>query len=85
MSGFRWNIEAFAGPARQGMTPRGTSRLLVRVRLFDEHERTWPRTRPDAWTDLRPDAARQLAFELLAASEHAEHLSAIHNEHGRWP
>jgi hypothetical protein len=84
MSGFRWNIEAFAGPAREGMTPRGTSSLLVRVRLFDEPEQAWPRPKPDAWTDLRTDAARHLAFELLAAAEHAEHLSAIHNEHGTW-
>jgi hypothetical protein len=74
MSGFRWNIEAFAGPAREG-TIDGTARLLVRVRLFDEPEQTWPHTRPDAFTDLRTNAARDLAFELLAAAEHAEHLS----------
>jgi hypothetical protein len=84
MSGFRWNIEAFAGPAREGMTARGTCHLLVRVRLYDEPEQTWPRTMPDSWTDLRTDDARHLAFELLAAAEHAEHLSAIHNEHGTW-
>jgi hypothetical protein len=83
MSGFRWNIEAFAGPAREGMID-GTAKLLVRVRLYDEPGPTWPRTRADAWTDLRIDDARQLAFELLAAAEHAEHLSAIHNEHGTW-
>lgn len=84
MSGFRWNIEAFAGPAREDMRPNGTSTLLVRVRLFDEPEQTWPQTRPDAWTDLRTGAARDLAFELLAAAEHAEHLSARHNQHGTW-
>jgi hypothetical protein len=53
----------------------GTAKLLVRLRLFDEPESTWPRTRPDRFTDLRIDAARELAFELLAAAEHAEHLS----------
>jgi hypothetical protein len=74
MSGFRWNVEASAGPAREGMID-GTARLLVRVRLFDEPEQTWPCTRPDAFCHLRIDAARELAFELLAAAEHAEHLS----------
>jgi hypothetical protein len=74
MSAFRWNIEAFAGPAREG-TIDGSARLLVRVRLFDEPEQSWPHTSPDAFTDLRTDAARHLAFELLAAAEHAEHLS----------
>ena len=74
MSGFRWNVEAFAGPAREGMID-GTARLLVRIRLFDEPEQTWPHTGPDAFTDLRTDDARDLAFELLAAAEHAEHLN----------
>jgi hypothetical protein len=74
MSGFRWNIEASAGPAREG-TIDGTARALVRVRLFDKPEHARPHTRPDAFTDLRLDAARELAFELLAAAEHAEHLS----------
>jgi hypothetical protein len=74
MTGFRWNVEAFAGPAREGMID-GTARLLVRVRLFDEPEQTWPHTGPDAFTDLRSDAARDLAFELLAAAEHADMLS----------
>ncbi len=68
--GFRWEIEAFAGPAREAIL--GGSRLLVRVRLFDPPDQTWPNTRPDAFTDLRPDNARDLAFELLAAAEHAE-------------
>jgi hypothetical protein len=82
MSGFRWNVEAFAGPAREGMI-NGSARLLVRVRLFDEPEQTWPHTKPDAYTDLRTDAARDLAFELLAAAEHAEHLSNQVDEEGR--
>jgi hypothetical protein len=83
MSGFRWNIEAFAGPAREA-TIGGSARLLVRVRLFDAPEQTWPHTRPDAYTDLRADAARDLAFELLAAAEHAEHLSNHADDHGGW-
>ena len=78
MSGFRWNIEAFAGPAREGMID-GTSRLLVRVRLFDSPYDGDPATvapvNTDAFTDLRTDAARDLAFELLAAAEHADILS----------
>ncbi|MCA1681262.1 MAG: hypothetical protein LC777_21125 [Actinobacteria bacterium] len=81
MSGFRWNIEAFAGPAREGLVGAST-RLLVRVRLFDAPEQTWPHTKPDAFTDLRADAARDLAFELLAAAEHAEQLSRA--DEGRW-
>lgn len=88
MSGFRWNIEAFAGPAREGMRVDGSCRLLVRVRMFnspyDGELSSSPPDKPAAWTDLRTDAARDLAFELLAAAEHAEHLSAIHNEHGTW-
>jgi hypothetical protein len=81
MSGFRWNIEAFAGPAREGMID-GTARLLVGVRIFDEPEQTWPHTRPDAFTDLGVNAARELAFELLAAAEHAEHLSTHDPDQG---
>jgi hypothetical protein len=83
MSGFRWNIEAGAGPAREG-TIDGTAKLLVRVRLFDEPDKTWPRTRPDAFCDLRVDAARALAFELLAAAEHAEQLSDHDPDQGGW-
>lgn len=83
MSAFRWNVEAFAGPAREGMID-GTARLLVRVRLFDEPEQTWPHTSPDAFTDLRTDAARDLAFELLAAAEHADTLSRQGADEGDW-
>jgi hypothetical protein len=79
MSGFRWNIEVFAGPALEA----ATGRLLVRVRLFDSPYDSDPTTleplRPDAFTDLRTDAARDLAFELLAAAEHAEILSPGRN------
>jgi hypothetical protein len=32
--------------------------------------------KPDAFTDLRADDARHLAFELLAAAEHADWLTA---------
>ena len=81
MSGFRWNVDAFAGPAREG-TIDGTARLLVRVRLFDEPDQMWPHTSPDAFTDLRTDAARDLAFELLAGAEHAEHLSNADGNQG---
>jgi hypothetical protein len=70
MSGLRWEIEASAGPAREGIVGGG-SRLLVRVTLFnDELEGTEPA--PEAYTDLRPRDARHLALELLAAAEDAE-------------
>jgi hypothetical protein len=74
VSGFRWEIEASAGPAREGMIA-GRAALLVRVRLFNEPDETGLKDKPDAFTDLRTDDARHLAFELLAAAEHAEQLS----------
>jgi hypothetical protein len=83
MSGFRWNVEAFAGPAREG-TIDGTASVLVRVRLFDKPEQTWPHTGPDAFTDLRSEAARDLAFKLLAAAEHADTLSRQGADAGDW-
>jgi hypothetical protein len=70
MSGFRWEIEASAGPAREGVLGGG-SQLLVRVTLFnDELEGSEPA--PEAYTDLRPRDARRLAIELLAAAEDAD-------------
>ena len=83
MSGFRWNIEAGAGPAREAVI--GGARLLVRVRVFNEPDERGVLERHDAFTDLRSDAARHLAFELLAAAEHAEWLTAEANywEHER--
>jgi hypothetical protein len=83
MSGFRWQIEAFVGPTREGAID-GNTRLLVRVRLFDQPEQTWPHSKPDAFTDLRPDDARELAFELLAAAEHAEQISRPGDPQGDW-
>jgi hypothetical protein len=83
MSGLRWNIEAFAGPTR---APIGDGRLglTVRARPFDEPEATWSYTRPDAYTDLRTGAGRDLAFELLAAAEHAEHLTRHEDDWESW-
>ena len=70
MTGFRWEIEASAGPAREGVLGGG-SQLLVRVTLFnDDLEGSEPV--PEAYTDLRPRDARRLALELLAAAEDAE-------------
>jgi hypothetical protein len=74
MSGFRWEIEASAGPAREAII--GGARLLVRVRLFNAPDQTGRQDKPDAFTDLRTHDARELAFELLAAAEHAEMLTA---------
>ncbi|MDQ2761919.1 MAG: hypothetical protein M3Y17_16200 [Actinomycetota bacterium] len=70
MSGYRSEIEASAGPAREGLIGGGM-RLLVRVRLFEDPSPEYPLA-PDAFTDLRPETARELAFELLAAAEDAE-------------
>lgn len=68
MSGYRWEIEASAGPAREGLVGGG-AQLLVRVRIFDDDVED---PQPDAFCDLRPSSARHLAFELLAAAEDAE-------------
>jgi hypothetical protein len=69
MSAYRWEIEASAGPAREGLIGGG-AQLLVRVRLFDDRQ-------PDAYTDLRPRDARHLALELLAAAEDAERQTEL--------
>lgn len=69
MSGYRSEIEALAGPAREGLVGGGM-RLLVRVRLFDDNPEG--PLAPDAFTDLRPETARELAFSLLAAAEDAD-------------
>ena len=68
MSSYHWEIEASAGPAREGLVGGG-ARLLVRVRMFDVGVE---QPQPDAFIDLRPTSARRLALELLAAAEDAE-------------
>ena len=85
MSGFRFEVEASAGPAREGLVGGG-AHLLVRVRLFDgpgvvDQITGEPACQPDAFTDLRPGDARELAFCLLACAEHAERQS---REAGFW-
>jgi len=72
----RYEIEASAGPAREGLVGGG-ARLLVRVRMFDgpgvvDALTGEPGGQPDVCCDLRPERARELAFELLACAEHAE-------------
>jgi hypothetical protein len=76
MSGYRFQIDACAGPAREGLLG-ARAQLLVRVRLFDgpgvaRTDTGEPRHAPDVYTDLRPERARSLAFMLLSAAEHAE-------------
>ena len=76
MSGYRFEIGASVGPARRGRVGGGAV-LLVRVRLFDgpgvvDTRTGEPAGRPDAFTDLDPRDARELAFGLLACAEHAE-------------
>jgi hypothetical protein len=75
--GFRFEIEASAGPAREALLG-GATQLLVRVRLFDDGVED---PQPDAFTDLRPADARHLALELLAAAEDAERQTLTAN---RW-
>lgn len=75
MSG-HFEIEATAGPSREGIIG-GRTQLLVRVRLSGgpgcvDPQTGQPAGEAAAWTDLRPDCARRLAFELLACAEHAE-------------
>jgi hypothetical protein len=69
MIGHRCEIEASAGPARGSLVGRG-GQLLVRVRLFDGPG--CPDPLPEAYTDLDSRDARELAFWLLAAAEHAD-------------
>jgi hypothetical protein len=76
MSGHRFEIDISAGPSREGLL-HGRAQLLVRVRLSDGPgcactQTGHPAREPDVWTDLRPDCARRVAFELLACAEHAE-------------
>ena len=85
MMDFRFEIEASAGPAREGLVGGG-ARLLVRVRLFDgpgvvDTVTGEPASQPDVCCDLRPESARELAFCLLACAEHAERQS---REAGFW-
>ena len=68
MNGF-WEIEAAAGPAREGLVGGG-KRLLVRVTLFNRR-RVRPRS-PMRSSTCALRCARHLALELLAAAEDAE-------------
>jgi hypothetical protein len=85
VSDYRYEIQASAGPAREGLVGGG-AQLLVRVRLFNgpgvvdaiTGEAT---CRPDVCCDVRPGDARRLAFELLACAEHAERQT---REAGFW-
>ncbi|MGA8771215.1 MAG: hypothetical protein WB610_12695, partial [Rhodomicrobium sp.] len=67
--------EAFAGPERERLLD-GARQLLVRVRLFNSRcvtdDGSQPWLLPDAYTDLRPEQARQLALQLLQAADDAE-------------
>jgi hypothetical protein len=85
MASHRFEIEAAAGPARQGVLG-GRSMLLVRVRLFDGPGVLDTLTGQsaggeDVYTDLRPAEARELAFSLLCCAEHAERIT---DQAGRW-
>lgn len=84
MASHRSGVDAYAGPAREGIL-YGRAILLVRVRLFDgpgvvDGLTGEPAGDEDVYTDLRPDAARDLAFRLLECAEHAEQVT----EHAGW-
>jgi hypothetical protein len=79
MASHRFDIDTCAGPAREGVL-YGRAMLLVRVRLFDgpgavDGLTGEPAADQDVYTDLRPDAARDLAFRLLECAGHAEHVT----------
>ena len=68
----RCEVAASAGPARGSLVGRG-GHLLVRVRVFDGPDCVDPL--PDAYCDLWPAEARELAFCLLELAELAERRS----------
>ena len=75
----RFEIDAAAGPAREGVLG-GRSMLLVRVRMFDapgvvDTLTGQPAGGEDVFCDLRPAQARELAFSLLCCAEQAERLT----------
>jgi hypothetical protein len=80
MSSHRYNIDAYAGPGTERLAD-GSSRLLVRVRMFDdgvEHPQ------PEVLCDLSPDEARELGFCLLTCAEYAGQLR-VHAQFRRHP
>jgi hypothetical protein len=79
MAEHRFEIDAAAGPAREGVLG-GRAMLLIRVRLFDgpgviDTLTGEPADTEDVYTDLRPSEARELAFELLCCAEQAERIT----------
>lgn len=79
MASHRFEIDATAGPSTTSVVG-GRSLLLVRVRLFDgpgvvDGATGQPAGDQDVYTDLRPDDARRLAFDLLQCAEHAQRLT----------
>jgi hypothetical protein len=85
MSEHRFEIDAAAGPAREGVL--GGSVLLVRVRMFDGGEVSnaftgLPAGGQDVCCDLRPGEARELAFQLLVCAEQAEQIT---EQAAGWP
>ena len=84
MPSHRFDVDAAAGPAREGVLG-GRAMLLVRLRLFDgpgvvDGRTGAPAGGEDVYTDLRPAEARQLASRLLECAEHAEQVT----EHAGW-
>jgi hypothetical protein len=73
MSGLLWEMQAAAGPARVWL-PNGSFTLLVRVRMFNDGI-------PDAFCDLHPEQARELALALIVCAAHAERPRAPHHNH----
>jgi hypothetical protein len=79
MASHRFEIDAAAGPAREGVLG-GRAMLLVRVRMFDgpgviDTFTGEPAGGEDVYSDLRPSEARELAFSLLCCAEQAEQIT----------
>ncbi len=74
MSDYRDEIHCRIDPEQTETLANGSERQHVSVIMTDEHRFDDRRARdplPPAVCTLRPSEARELAFELLAAAEHA--------------
>ena len=84
MASHRFEVDAAAGPAREGVLG-GRAIMLVRLRLFDgpgvvDGLTGEPAGEEDVYSDLRPEEARALAAQLVSCAERAEQITA----HAGW-
>jgi len=80
MSESRFEVRALIDPARTEGLIGGGELQLVTVELYDGpgvlDERGRPAAEPPVRSSVRPEEARELALELLAAAAHAERIGA---------